>query len=159
MVIRNKHMSALLRRFPNMNSYYFRSRHLQLGLAIMASAFIMGCATEPLSKPTSSSQLSDIEGKWFWSQRGPWHGYFVLKKDGNACTGTLDDIFEGTYGDRILDVDVSDDHIKFTRDGAFGIQYWEGTLQVEDGRLKIIDGRWQKQGTFASGTFFAEKTD
>jgi len=72
-------------------------------------------------------------------------------------TGTLDDIFEGTYGDQIIDVVISDDHIKFTRDVDFGIQYWEGTLKVEDGQLKITDGRWEKQGGVASGSFVAEK--
>jgi hypothetical protein len=142
-----------------MHAHYFKSKCLQLGLAVMMSAFILGCATQPSSKPTSSSQLSDIEGKWSWRQNGPWHGNFELHKDGDTCTGTLDDTFEGTYGDRILDVEVSDDHIKFTRDGDWGIQYWEGTLKVEDGRLKIADGRWQKQGGFGSGTFTAERRD
>jgi len=106
-----------------------------------------------------SSQLSEIEGKWSWDQQGPWRGYFILEKDGDAYTGTLDDISEGTYGDRIADVEVSDDHIKFTRDGAFGIQYWEGTLKVENGQIKITDGQWQKEGGFGSGKFIAEKID
>jgi hypothetical protein len=142
-----------------MNAHYFGPKCSQLTLAAIVSVFIVGCATQPSSKPAMSSQLSDIEGKWSWDQQGPWHGYFVLEKDGDAYTGTLDDTFEGTYGDRIEDVVISDDHIKFTRDGDFGIQYWEGTLKVEDGLLKIIDGRWQKQGGFASGTFLAEKRD
>lgn len=142
-----------------MNAHYFGPKCSQIALAAIVSVFIAGCATQPSSKLTLSSQLSEIEGKWSWSQQGPWHGYLVLEKDGDAYTGTLDDIFEGTYGDRIADVEVSDDHIKFTRDGDFGIQYWEGTLKVEDGLLKIIDGRWQKQGGFGSGTFIAEKED
>ncbi len=140
-----------------MNAHYFGPKCSQLTLAAIVSVFIAGCATQPSSKPTMSSQLSDIEGKWSWSQQGPWNGYFVLEKGGDAYAGTLDDTSEGTYGDRIVDVEVSDDHIKFTRDGAFGIQYWEGTLKVEDGQIKIIDGRWQKQGGFGSGTFIAEK--
>ncbi len=142
-----------------MHAHYLRPKCSQLTLAAIVSVFIAGCATQPSSKLASSFQLSDIEGKWSWSQQGPWNGYFVLEKDGDAYTGTLDDISEGTYGDQIKDVVISDDHIKFTRDGDFGIQYWEGTLKVEDGHLKIIDGRWQKQGGFGSGTFIAEKED
>ena len=124
-----------------MNAHYFGPKCSQLALAAIVSVFIAGCATQPSSKPASSSQLSEIEGKWVWKQQGPWH------------------IFEGTYGDRIADVDVSDDHIKFTRNGAFGVQYWEGTLKVEDGLLKIVDGRWEKQGGVVSGSFSAEKKD
>lgn len=142
-----------------MHAYYFGTKYFRLTLAVIVSVFIVGCATQPSSKPTLSSQLFDIEGKWSWRQQGPWHGYFVLEKDGDAYTGTLDDTFEGTYGDRIADLDISDDHIKFTRDGAFGVQYWEGTLKIEDGLLKIIDGRWEKQGGVGSGSFFAEKID
>lgn len=142
-----------------MNAHYFGPKCSQLALAAIVSVFIAGCATQPSSKPTLSSQLSEIEGKWVWKQQGPWHGSFVLEKDGNAYTGILDDTFEGTYGDRIADVDVSDDHIKFTRNGAFGVQYWEGTLKVEDGLLKIVDGRWEKQGGVVSGSFSAEKKD
>jgi len=142
-----------------MRKHYFGPKCSRLTLAAIVSIFIAGCATQPSSRPTMSSQLSDIEGKWSWNQKGPWNGNFVLEKDGDAYTGTLDDTAEGTYGDRIVDVEVSDDHIKFTRNGEFGIQYWEGTLKVEDGRIKIIDGRWQKEGGFASGKFVAEKTD
>ena len=142
-----------------MHAHYFGPKCSKLTLAAIVSVFIAGCATQPSSKPTMSSQMSEIQGKWSWSQQGPWHGYFVLEKGGDAYTGTLDDIFEGTYGDRIEDVEVSDDHIKFTRDGDFGIQYWEGTLKVEDGQIKITDGRWQKEGGFGSGKFIAEKID
>ena len=142
-----------------MNAHYFGTKCSQLTLVAIVSVFIAGCANQPFSKPTVSSQLSDMEGKWFWSQQGPWHGYFVLEKDGNEYTGKLDDIFEGTYGDQIEDVIISDDHIKFTRNGAYGIQYWEGTLKVEDDLLKIVDGRWEREGGFGSSTFFAEKRD
>jgi len=142
-----------------MNAHYFVPKCSQLTLAAMVSVLIAGCASQLSSKPTMSSQLSEIEGKWSWSQQGPWHGHFVLEKDGDTYAGTLDDISEGTYGDRIANVEVSDDHIKFTRDGAFGIQYWEGTLKTEDGQLKITEGQWEKQGGFASGSFFAEKID
>jgi hypothetical protein len=44
-----------------------------------------------------------VEGKWFWQQI-PWHGYFVLVKSADSYTGTLDDVFEGTCGDRELKV-------------------------------------------------------
>jgi len=141
-----------------MNAHYLRPKYFQLKLAIIVSVFIVGCAAQPSSRSTPSSQLSissNIEGKWSWKQ-DPWHGYFVLQKDGNSYTGTLDDIFEGTYGDRITDVDVSDNHIKFIRNGRYGLQYWEGTLKEENGLLKIIDGQWKK-GQDISGSFSAEK--
>ena len=142
-----------------MHAHYFGPKCSRLILAVTVSVFIAGCATQPSSKPASSSQLSEIEGKWSWSQQGPWNGYFVLEKGGDAYTGTLDDTSEGTYGDRIADVEVSDDHIKFTRDGGYGIQYWEGSLKIEDGQIKITDGQWQKEGVLSSGTFIAEKID
>ena len=142
-----------------MNAHYFVPKCSQLTLFTIVAVFFAGCANQPFSKPIQSSHLSEMEGKWSWSQQGPWHGHFVLEKDGDTYAGTLDDIFEGTYGDRIVDVEVLDDHIKFTRDGDFGIQYWEGKLKTEDGQLKITEGQWEKQGGFASGSFFAEKID
>jgi hypothetical protein len=142
-----------------MNAHDFSSKYILFGLVMILSVFIVGCATKPRAKPIQSSKLSDIEGKWSWRQQGPWHGYFVLEKKGSTYTGTLDDTFEGTYGDRIEDLDISDDHIKFERNGAFGTQHWEGTLKKEHGVLKITDGRWEKQGGIASGWFFAEKMD
>ena len=140
-----------------MNVHYFRPEYFQLKLTIIVSVFMVGCATQPSFKAAPSSQLFNIEGKWSWIQ-DPWHGYFVLEKDGDSYTGTLDDVYEETYGDRISDVSVSDNHIKFTRNGRYGIQYWEGTLKVEDGRLKIVDGRWTKQPAIL-GSFSAEKKD
>jgi hypothetical protein len=125
-----------------------------LGLAIGLSVLLAGCATQPSSRSHTQCPLSDLEGTWSWSQ-GSYYGDFVLKKDGNSYTGTVNDIAEGTYGDKIVDVVVSGNHIKFTRDGRFGIQYWEGTLKEEDGVLKIIDGRWTKQPP--SGPLTAEK--
>ena len=136
-----------------MNAGSLRPKNLRLPLAVIASVFVVGCATQPASGPRDF----DIEGKWFWSQN-PWHGYFVLEKDGDSYSGTLDNIFEGTYEDEISDVNVTDDNIKFTRDGEYGIQYWQGTLKYEDDLLKIVDGRWQK-ATGSSGTFYAEKRD
>ncbi|HNY78646.1 MAG TPA: hypothetical protein PKI96_14295 [Sedimentisphaerales bacterium] len=79
----------------------------------------------------------------------------MLKKEGSSYSGTLDDVFEGTFGDKIDDVEVSGDKIKFKRYGRFGIQQWEGTLKEQDSRLTITDGRWTKGGE--SGTFSAEK--
>jgi hypothetical protein len=138
-----------------MNSHYLSLKYILFGLVIISSVFIVGCATQP--PPKQTSKLSDLEGKWSWRQQGPWHGYFVLNKEGSTYTGTLDDTFEGTYGDQIKDVVISNNHIKFTRDGTYGIQYWEGILKVEDGQLKITDGRWEKQEGVSSGSFVAEK--
>jgi len=142
-----------------MTAHYLRPKCSRLTLTAIVSVVIAGCVTQPSSKPTLSSQSSDLEGKWSWSQQGPWHGHFILEKDGDSYAGTLDDIYEGTYDDKISDVVISDSHIKFTRNGRYGFQYWEGTLKIEDGLLKIIDGRWQKEGGFGSGTFIAEKID
>jgi hypothetical protein len=80
----------------------------------------------------------------------------VLTRDGDSCTGTLNDVFEGTYGDKVADVTVSDNRIRFRRIGAFGVQQWEGTLREEDGVLKITDGRWTREGGGA-GLFIARK--
>jgi hypothetical protein len=140
-----------------MNAHDFSSKYILFGLVMMSSVFVVGCATSPPSKQTS--KLSDLEGKWSWRQQGPWHGYLVLEKKGNTYTGTLDDTFEGTYGDRVEELEISGDHIKFTRNGAFGLQYWEGTLKVEHGLLKIVEGRWEKEGGIAAGSFYAEKAD
>ena len=141
-----------------MSTHYLRPRCFQLTLAIIVSALVAGCATGPFSR-SGSHGLKAIEGKWSWQQNGGiWHGCFVLEKVGDSYIGKLDDTSEGTYSDRIVDVEVSGDHIKFTRDGKFGVQYWEGTLKVEGGRMKIIDGQYKKQyGT--SGHFDAERID
>jgi hypothetical protein len=127
-----------------------------LGLVIGLSVFVVGCATGPQSKTHPSYyQLSDVIGKWSWTQN-PWHGDFVLKMDGDSCAGTLNDVYEGTYGDRIKDVTISDNHIKFTRTGKFGTQQWEGTLKRKGWVLRIIDGRWTKDDG-DSGSFTAQK--
>lgn len=132
-------------------------RYCVLGLTVGFSLFFVGCATQPLAKAPRSYQLSDIEGTWSWTQ-DPWHGDFVLKKDGDSCSGTLNDVYEGTYGDKITDVTISDNHIRFTRNGTYGVQQWEGTLKKEKGVLKIMDGRWTKAGR-SSGAFHAEKKE
>jgi hypothetical protein len=120
-------------------------------MAILVSVSTVGCAVFPGSKSY------DIEGKWYWSQN-PWHGYFVLERDGDSYSGTLDDIFEGTYDDEISDVKVTGTDIEFTRNGRFGVQYWHGTLKFEDDVLKIVNGQWRKKAGI-SGTFYAEKRD
>jgi hypothetical protein len=138
----------------NENLPQSKTKYFILVLIIIDFSLIAGCAVQPT---INSPLYSELEGKWSWKQ-DPWHGYFVLNRSGNSYTGTLDDVFEGTYGDVIKDVELSKNNIKFTRDGKFGIQHWQGTLKVEDGLLKIVDGQWTKGGGF-SGSFYAEKTD
>jgi hypothetical protein len=126
------------------------------GVVVLVAGLFMvmaGCAAQ---SGASSSNLSNIEGTWSWKQ-GSNDGELTLKKDGNSYTGTLNDLSESTYGDKITNVTVQDGHIKFTRDGKYGLQEWEGTLKMENGVLKIVDGQWTKKIT-ASGTFTAEKT-
>jgi hypothetical protein len=138
-----------------MNTYHFKPGHLPLALAVAVSVFAVGCATQPSSKAGLSAQRFDIEGTWSWVQE-PWEGTLVLKKEGDSYAGTLDDTFEGTFGDKIADVEISGDHLKFTRYGRYGIQHWEGTLKEDNGVLKIADGQWSKEPSI-SGTFYAEK--
>lgn len=126
-----------------------------LGLAVGLSVLIMAGAAQPSSEPNPSYQLSDMEGQWSWTQN-PWFGDFVIEKGRGLYSGTLNDVYEGTYGDRIVDVSLADSQIAFTRNGRYGIQYWQGTLKEEDGVLKIMDGQWVKQSG-ASGSFSAEK--
>jgi endoglucanase len=109
----------------------------------------------PRTRASRSYQLSDVVGKWSWSQ-GRWHGDLVLKLDGDLCMGTLNDVYEGTYDDPIQDVTVVDNCLKFTRQGRYSIQHWEGTLTEEAGALKVLDGRWTSEGGSA-GRFVAEK--
>lgn len=45
----------------------------------------------------------------------------------------------GTFGDETADVEVSGDHISFTRHGRCDSPHWEGTLSEHDGHLKIVD--------------------
>ena len=117
--------------------------------------FVVRGAAQPPSGSDHSYQLSDVEGQWTWTQ-DPWFGDFVIAKDADSYAGTLNDVYEGTYGDRIVDIALSDNHINFTRDGRYGIQYWDGTLKEEEGVLKIVDGRWVKTSGVA-GSFRAEK--
>jgi hypothetical protein len=105
-----------------------------------------------------------LTGKWAWTQGLPapqpanlFQGEFVLEKDGDSYSGTLDDISEGTYGDTIKDVTLVNDQISFTRQGQFGMQQWKGTLKKEDGELKVVDGQWTKGGI--AGIWSAHKID
>lgn len=139
-----------------MNARCFQPNRLQVVLAVILAFSMAGCATQPASKPGPSSPLFDVEGTWSWVQ-DPYEGEFVLEKEGDSYAGTLDDVFEGTFGDKIADVEVSGDHIKFARYGKFGTQHWEGTLTEENGRLTITDGQWTKGPH--TGTFYAEKKE
>jgi len=113
------------------------------GLAVGLLVFAVRGAAQPASESDPSYQLSDVEGQWTWTQN-PWFGDFVIEKNANSYAGTLNDVFEGTYGDKIVDIALSDNHLSFTRDGRYGIQYWDGTLKEEEGVLKIVAGRWVK---------------
>lgn len=125
------------------------------GLAVGLLVFVVRGAAQPPSGPDGSYQLSDLEGQWTWTQ-DPWFGDFFITKDADSYGGTLNDVYEGTYGDRIVDIALFDNHITFTRDGRFGQQYWDGTVTEEEGGLKIVDGIWVKTSG-ASGSFRAEK--
>lgn len=137
-----------------------------LGLILGISVFLTGCSTTSSTSSMQSEEAGgdgDLSGKWSWIQEVPgvqirFQGEFVLEKDGDSYTGTLDDISEGTYGDTVKDVNVVDDQISFTRQGRFGTQQWEGTLKEEDGDLNIVDGQWTKDDG-VSGTWSAHKID
>jgi len=137
-----------------------------LGLILGISVFLTGCATTSSMKSEESSKNGDLSGKWSWIQEYQvserqtvrWQGEFVLEKDGDSYTGTLDDISEGTYGDTIKDVNVVDDQMSFTRQGEWGMQQWKGTLTKEDGDLNIVDGQWTKHDGL-TGTWTAHKID
>jgi hypothetical protein len=126
-----------------------------LGVTFGLIALLSGCATQSSVTSGESYKFRDVEGKWSWTQ-DPWYGVFELKKNGDSCGGTLDDVYEGTYGDRIEDIVVAGNNIKFARKGQYGVQNWDGTLKKEKGVLKIVDGRWTKVGG-RSGAFTAEK--
>jgi hypothetical protein len=131
------------------------SKGCVLGLAIGLSVLVVGSTAQASSEPNVSYQFSDVEGAWSWSQ-DPWFGDFTIQKDGDSYSGALNDVFEGTYGDKVVDVGLWDNHLNFTRDGRYGIQFWDGALTEEDGILKIVEGRWLKpEGD--TGPFTAEK--
>jgi hypothetical protein len=131
--------------------------------AIGFLAWTSGCSSLGSSASRPSYHLSDVEGRWLWTQkslnadRTVGQGDFVLKRNGESCTGTLNDFLEGTRDDRIVDVNITENHIKFKRQGRFAPQYWEGTLRTENGVLKIIDGRWTRP-IGPGGAFSAERS-
>jgi hypothetical protein len=114
---------------------------------------------EPSTTPTSSNITPTIipsntpvyqtliSGKWKWEQTsGPYWGYFYITQSGNTFSGTLDDVWEGTYGDKVIDGIINGSSFSFTRDGRYGIQYWYGTIDINNGVMEINNGLWQKQG-------------
>jgi hypothetical protein len=109
----------------------------------------------PSATPTETPSSISLSGDWRW-EINPYWGYFHITQNGNSFTGTLDDEYEGTRGDKIVDGEIIGNSIKFTREGRFGIQYWEGTVSESNSTL-IITGRW-KSGEFGSWqNFTAEK--
>jgi hypothetical protein len=146
-----------------MNRYRLPPKGIPLTLVLVLLVFAAGCATTGSSELETSSQSPALEGQWSWKQSmgGPatlWEGKFVLERAGDSYGGTLNDTREGTYGDIIRDVVLSEDQIKFTREGRFGAQYWKAKLIEESGTLKMVNGLWVKEsGT--SGLWYAEKTE
>lgn len=140
-----------------MNANRCISKCCALGLVIGLSFLTVGCASLSQSKAGSSYQLADLAGKWTWNQ-DPWNGNFVLTMDGDKCAGTLDDVYEGTYGDRVKDVTLQGNRVKFTREGKFGSQQWEGKLKKDGKALKIVKGQFSKDNGY-KGSFTAEKTE
>ena len=142
-----------------MNSSRIKSTSHCLFLAILYCVFLAGCTSESRSRSGVSPLLSEIEGTWYWQQQeGQYYGHFVLTKQGDTYEGTMDDEREGTKGDRLIDVEITDNDIKFTRVGKHGIQYWQGKLKKKGGQLKIVKGRWEKK-TGSIGVFEATKED
>ncbi|UCD53025.1 MAG: hypothetical protein JSW27_10370 [Phycisphaerales bacterium] len=147
-----------------MMKYSLTAQCVTVGLILGISVFLTGCATTSSMRSKGSGEPEDLTGKWTWTQGLPapqpanlFQGEFVLEKDGDSYSGTLDDISEGTYGDTIKDVTVVNDRISFTRQGQFGMQQWKGTLKKENGELKVVDGQWTKGGI--AGIWSAHKID
>ena len=147
-----------------MKEYSLTARCVTLGLILGISVSLTGCATTSSMQSEGSGEYGELTGKWAWTQetQAPlpphvWQGEFVLEKDGDSYSGTLDDISEGTYGDTVKDVTVVNDQISFARQGQFGMQQWNGTLKKEDGELKVVDGQWTKGGIV--GVWSAHKID
>jgi hypothetical protein len=88
-----------------------------------------------------------ISGKWYWAQTsGPYWGYFYITQTAKTFSGTLDDVWEGTYGDKVINGVINGTSFSFTRDGKYGIQFWYGTIDINNGVMEINNGLWQKQG-------------
>ena len=109
----------------------------------------------PTETPTETPSTILLFGDWRW-EITPYWGYLHITQDGNTFTGTLDDEYEGTRGDKIVDGEIIDNSIKFTRDGLHGIQYWEGIISEANGTL-TINGRWKVGDSGSWKEFVAEK--
>lgn len=105
--------------------------------------------------PTETPSILSIAGDWRW-EINPYWGYFHITQSGNLFSGTLDDEYEGTRGDKIIDGEIIDNSLKFTRDGIYGIQYWEGVVSEANETL-IITGRWKEGDSGSWREFTAEK--
>ena len=112
-----------------------------------ATAMSLSSTATALAFPSFPQNQTSITGKWYWEQSsGPYHGYFYITQSGNTFSGTLDDVYEGTYNDKVIDGIINGSSFSFTRDGRYGIQFWYGTLDTNNGLLEINNGLWQKQG-------------
>ena len=109
----------------------------------------------PSETPTETPSTISLSGDWRW-EINPYWGYFHIAQNGNSFTGTLDDEYEGTRGDKIVDGEIIGNSIKFTREGINGIQYWEGIVSEANGTL-IITGRWKHSDSGSWQNFTAEK--
>lgn len=109
----------------------------------------------PSATPTETPSSISLSGDWRW-EINPYWGYFHITQSGNSFTGTLDDEYEGTRGDKIVGGEIIGNSIKFTREGVYGIQYWEGIVTEVNGTL-IITGRWKVGDSGNWANFTAEK--
>jgi hypothetical protein len=96
-----------------------------------------------------------LSGDWRW-EINPWWGYFHIILNSNSFTGTLDNEYEGTRGDKIVDGEITSTSMKFTRDGINGIQYWEGSVSEANGTLTITR-RWKIGDSGSWQDFVAHK--
>jgi hypothetical protein len=114
-----------------------------------------------IEKPVTVVVLApvwQVSGKWYWKQ-DPWWGYFYITQKGNLFSGTLDDVYEGTYRDKVINGKIDGNSIEFTRDGRNGIQYWRGTIIERNGVLEIQNGYWRKEGWTNWAPFEAKKVE
>lgn len=120
--------------------------------------------THTLTKKPSTVSVAptgDIsyQGKWSWeTSDGYYWGYFTLVQHGNTFEGTFDNVVEGFNDEKISNGIIIGNTISFTREGAYGIQYWEGTVTDTNGLLEI-NGRWQKEGSADWSDFYASKEE
>jgi hypothetical protein len=114
-------------------------------------------ATQTASVTLSPTQTPLLSIARQWSYKiPPYYGSLYLTQNRNMFSGTLEDYWEGTYGDKLVDGKIDSNFIRFTRVGRFGIQYWQGVITDNNGIL-IINGQWRKEGWTEWQTFYAEK--